>query len=82
MNVTVYVPKDLESSVRAHAKAEGTTPSLLIQRVLREALTTKRRTFSPQFEALAGAWQDTRKADEIFEDIRLHRLSSRRPRLR
>lgn len=81
MNLTVYVPKDLEGMVVAHAKAEGTTPSLLIQQVLREALTKKRRTFSPQFAALAGSWQDTRNAEEIFEDIRVQRASSRRPRL-
>ena len=38
MNLTVYVPKELEEELRQRAEAESLSPSLYVQSVLRRAL--------------------------------------------
>lgn len=82
MNLTVYVPKDLAEQLERRARVEGTTPSLYVQGVLRAALLPERRSFSPRFLELAGAWEDERSAVAIVRDIRKHRRSARRGTLR
>lgn len=82
MNLTVYVPKALAEHLERRALAEGTTPSLFVQRVLRAALIPERRSFSRRFLELAGSWEDDRSAPAIVRDIRAQRRSSRRAALR
>jgi hypothetical protein len=75
MNLTVYVPKNLEAKLRKRAAAVGLAPGLYVQQVIREELEAQRR-FSPQFEALAGSWDDVRTATDIVRDIKTHRTPS------
>ena len=82
MNLTIYVPKDLEAELQRRAKQAGTTPSLFVQSVLRAEMSRRPASFSSAFAALAGSWEDERSADEIIADIRDHRTSKRHPRLR
>ena len=82
MNVTVYVPKELEEELKRRAKDAGMTPSLLIQSVLRTALLHKPERFSDAFASLAGSWDDQRGAQEIIEDIKKHRRDLVRSELR
>ena len=78
MNLTLYVPRDLESPLKARAEAAGLTPALFVQTVLRDALAADPASFSRSFAALAGSWEDERSADEIIRDIKDHRTNSRR----
>ena len=52
MNVTVYVPKDLEEELMRRAESARISPSRFIQSVQREALRERPRRFSAAFMAL------------------------------
>ena len=82
MNVTVYVPKDLEVEVKRRAIKARTTPARFIQVALRTILQEPSTKFSSKFRSLAGAWQDRRSSEEIIADIASHRRGGRRPTLR
>lgn len=82
MNLTVYVPKDLEDELKRRAKQAGLTPSLYAQSVLRAAMAEQPTAFSPAFAALAGSWQDERSAEEVIADIRGSRSTRRRSSMR
>jgi len=82
MNLTIYVPKDLEAELRHRAEAAGMTPSLFAQSVLRTALERQPNRFSERFAALAGSWEDERTPQQIIADIRKHRASPRRTAMR
>lgn len=82
MNLTVYVPKELEDELQRRARQAGVTPSLFVQSVLRAALAERPASFSPAFRALAGAWEDERSADEVIADIRANRTATKRPALK
>lgn len=82
MNLTVYVPKDLEAELKRRASDAGTTPSLFAQSLLRAAMAQQPTSFSPAFAALAGSWEDERTPEEIIEDINAQRTSRQRPGLR
>jgi hypothetical protein len=82
MNLTVYVPKEIEEELRRRAKREGLTPALLAQSLLRRELGPESQRFSKGFAALAGAWEDRRTAEEVVEDIKRHRASAKRAALR
>lgn len=78
MNLTVYVPRELESSLKARAEAAGLSPALFVQTVLRDALAAEPASFSKSFASLAGSWEDERTAEEVIRDIKNHRANSRR----
>lgn len=82
MNVTVYVPKDLEAALKKRARQARLSPALLIQSMLRTGLSSESARFSSSFEALAGSWEDERSADEIVRDITDRRRNARRGALR
>jgi plasmid stability protein len=82
MNLTVYVPREVEAELRRRAARAHTTPSLFVQTVLRQALAAESGRFSDAFAALAGSWEDERGADEIMADIERHRVSAARRPLR
>ena len=82
MNVTVYVPKELEEKLQKRADGVGMTPASYIQSLLREAMSEEPSRFSDAFAALAGSWEDDRSARDILRDIKLRRSSSSRPALR
>jgi hypothetical protein len=75
MNLSVYVPKDLEDKLRKKALARKLPLGLYVQQLVREALEDNKQ-FSPAFEALAGSWQDDRPAQAIVADIKKQRTSS------
>lgn len=82
MNLTLYVPKDLERELGERARRAGLTPSLWVQGVVRDALSRKESRFSEGFLALAGSWEDGRDTKEIVADLRRTRVPSRRKPLR
>ena len=82
MNLTLYVPKDIEDELKKRAAEAGTTPSLFVQSVLRVALAERAAAFTPAFAALAGSWEDDRTPEEIIADIGLGRVAVKRPALR
>lgn len=83
MNLSVYIPRDLEQALRRRAKAEKTTPSLFVQRVVAAALDREGSEFSAAFRALPGAWADDRTVDEQIREIKRGRsIRTKRARLR
>jgi hypothetical protein len=82
MNLTVYVPKDMEEELRKRAERSGTTVPRFVQAVLREALSVQPDRFPESFARLAGSWEDTRTAKEIVADIRGSRAKAARAALR
>lgn len=82
MNLTLYVPKDLEDELQRRAAEAGTSPSLFVQSVLRVALAERAAEFSPAFAALAGSWEDDRAPEEIIADIGKGRVPVKRRALR
>ena len=81
MKLSVYVPKELEEPLRARAHAEGLSPSLYVQAVVREDVESHRRGWSDEFRALAGSWEDDRSTEEIIRDIENSRSSAQRDEL-
>jgi hypothetical protein len=82
MKISVYVPKELEEPLREEAAEAGESPPLFVQSLLRERLQGRRKSFSEEFAALAGSWEDDRPAEEIVRDIAESRTSSDRAALR
>ncbi len=83
MNLSVYIPRDLEEALRRRAKAEKTTPSLFVQRVVATALDRDSSEFSAAFRALPGSWEDDRTVDQQLRDIKRGRaIRTKRARLR
>lgn len=82
MKVSVYVPKDLEEPLREEAAEAGASPPLFVQSLLRERLEGRRKSFSEEFAALAGSWEDDRSAVEIVRDIEQSRRTADRTELR
>lgn len=82
MKISVYVPKELEEPLREEAAEAGESPPLFVQSLLRERLHSRRRSFSEEFAALAGSWEDDRPAEEIIRDIEKNRQSAHRSALR
>lgn len=82
MNLTVYVPKDLEEPLRKKAREMRMTAARLVQRVLRESLGADQRPFSRRFRLLAGSWEGSRGAEEVIADIEASRRSPSRAKLR
>lgn len=82
MKLSVYVPKDLEEPLEAEAEKRGESPSMFVQSLIRARLERGGRTFSDEFAALAGSWEDERSVDEIVRDIEESRQSAERPALR
>jgi hypothetical protein len=68
--------------LREEAAEAGESPPLFVQSLLREWLAGRGRTFSEEFAALAGSWEDDRSADEIIRDIEASRTTAQRPELR
>lgn len=81
MKLSVYVPKDLEETLRERASEAGESPSMFVQTVLRERLERGPRRFSNGFLELAGSWEDDRSTEEIIEDIERSRRDAERPSL-
>lgn len=77
MKLSIYVPKDLEAPLEAEAAKWGLSPSMFVQSLIRARLERGGRTFSEEFAALAGGWEDDRSADEIARDIEESRRSVR-----
>ena len=82
MKISVYVPKELEEPLREEAAGAGESPPLFVQSLLRERLEARRKTFSREFAALAGSWEDERSVEEIVRDIKENRRSAHRSVLR
>lgn len=82
MKLSIYVPKDLEEPLEAEAAKRGESPSMFVQSLVRARLERGGRSFSEDFAALAGSWEDDRSADEIVRDVEESRRSVRRPALR
>jgi hypothetical protein len=81
MNLTVYVPRSLQRSLRRRAEAAKLTPARYLQHLLRQDIEEAVTEFSPRFAALAGSWQDDRSAAEVARDIEDNRIDSERPEL-
>jgi hypothetical protein len=82
VKISVYIPKDLEGPLREEAAEAGDSPPLFLQSLVRERLERPKRTFSEEFAALAGSWEDDRSAAEIVRDIEESRTSAARSTLR
>jgi hypothetical protein len=82
MKISVYVPKELEEPLREEAAEAGESPPLFVQSLLRKRLHSRRRSFSEEFAALAGSWEDERSVEEIVRDIEESRRSAHRSVLR
>jgi len=78
MNVTVYVPKSIESLLKAAAEQARITPARFVQRLIKRELEADEPSFSEGFIALAGSWEDNRSPQEIIQDIDNNRVDSRR----
>lgn len=81
MNLTVYVPRSLQRSLRRRAEASKLTPARYLQHLLRQDIEGGLTEFSSRFAALAGSWQDDRSAAEVARDIEDNRIDSERPEL-
>ena len=81
MNLTVYIPRSLQRTLRQRAQAAGLTPARYLQQLLRRDVEGGATEFSSQFAALAGSWEDDRAADNIIRDIEANRMDSERPEL-
>jgi hypothetical protein len=82
MKISVYIPKDLEVPLRERAAEVGESPSLFVQSLLRQRLEGPGKTFSEEFAALAGSWEDDRSVEEIVRDVEENRTSALRSELR
>ena len=82
MKISVYIPKDLEEPLLEEAAEACESPPLFVQSLLRQRLTGRGRTFSAEFAALAGSWEDDRSAAEIVREIEESRTSAQRSGLR
>jgi hypothetical protein len=82
MKLSLYVPKQLEQTLRERADTAEVSPARYVQQLLKERLASDRRRFSAEFLALAGSWEDDRTADEILQDLKANRLTALRPELR
>lgn len=81
MKLSVYLPKELEEPLRARADAQGLSPSLYVQTVVRKDIQSHDQQWSEEFKALAGSWQDERSTEEIIRDIEENRRSAERDSL-
>ena len=81
MNLTVYIPRSLQGTLRQRAQAAGLTPARYLQQLLRQDIEDGPQEFSARFAALAGSWEDDRTAADIVRDIEDHRFNSERTRL-
>ncbi len=82
MKLSVYVPKELESRLLEEAQERSVSPSRLVQALVQERFSGKRRQFSPRFAALAGSWEDDRSSEEICLDLEEKRQNASRSVLR
>ncbi len=82
MKISVYIPKELEEPLREQAAEAGESPPLFLQSLLRKRLAGRGRTFSAEFAALAGSWEDDRSVAQIIRDIEESRTSAQRSGLR
>ena len=81
MKISVYIPKELEEPLRTEAAEAGESPSMFLQSLVRERFERGSRTFSDDFAALAGSWEDTRTVTEIVRDLEDNRRNAARPML-
>jgi hypothetical protein len=81
VKISVYIPKELEEPLRVEAAEAGESPSIFLQGLVRERLGRGSRTFSDDFAALAGSWEDTRTAAEIIRDLEENRRDAARQML-
>lgn len=81
MNLTVYIPRSLQRTLRQRAQAAGLTPARYLQQLLREDIEGGPQEFSARFAALAGSWEDDRVVGDIVRDIEDNRIDSERPEL-
>ena len=69
MKLSVYIPKDLEKPLMQRADGSGLSPSRVVQDLVRASLSGQRRTFSDEFMALAGSWEDDKTTEAICQEI-------------
>ena len=81
MNLTVYIPRSLQQTLRQRAQAAGLTPARYLQHLLRQDVEAGPQEFSANFAALAGSWEDDRAAADVVRDIEDHRVNSERASL-
>lgn len=81
MNLTVYIPRSLQRTLRQRAQAAGLSPARYLQQLLRRDVEDGATRFSSQFAALAGSWDDDRAAHDIIRDIEDNRIGSERQEL-
>ncbi len=81
MNLTVYIPRSLQRTLRQRAQAAGLTPARYLQHLLRQDVEAGPQEFSANFAALAGSWEDDRAAADVVRDIEDHRVNSERASL-
>jgi hypothetical protein len=72
VNLSLYIPKDLETKLRKRALALKVAPGLYVQQVVRKDLESSAQ-FSKRFEELSGSWEDSRSASELIRDIKANR---------
>lgn len=82
MNITVYVPKAIENRLKEAAARVHLNPARFVQRLLTRELDREPTSFSEDFRALAGSWEDDRTAEEIIRDIKENRIEARRQEIR
>jgi hypothetical protein len=81
LNLTVYIPRSLQRTLRQRAQAAGLTPARYLQQLLRRDIEDGPREFSARFAALAGSWEDDRAAADIVRDIEDNRIDAERPEM-
>jgi hypothetical protein len=81
MNLTVYIPRSLQRTLRQRAQAAGLTPARYLQHLLRQDVEAGPQEFSANFAALAGSWEDDRASTEIVRDIENNRIDAERPEM-
>ena len=81
MNLSVYIPRSLQRTLRQRAQAAGLTPARYLQHLLRQDVEAGPQEFSANFAALAGSWEDDRAAADVVRDIEDHRVNSERASL-
>ena len=82
MKISVYVPKELEKSLREQARERSMTPSLYVQSLVRERFEQEPKRFASAFASLAGSWEDERSAEEVCRDLEQSRRDASRSALR
>jgi siderophore synthetase component len=78
MNLTVYIPRSLQRTLRQRAQAAGLTPARYLQQLLRQDVEAGPKEFSANFANLAGSWDDERAANDVIRDIENNRIDSER----